>query len=271
MLKKLAIIAVAFTFAASWGMPLRARAQVLIPRSALLVQPKPAKLILATVTPSHAVVVAPDQPGAWEPIINRFDAYIDWDSVRTGGFSGTGVGESFRLQTDFLTAHVTNVFQYQRTNAAQSVLFGTLVIDENDDEDDCDDGFYWGPPPYIQGRYNSWGIGIEYNHTHPIYVSGQAYDLQGWGASVAKFANYNNSWSWYGSVGYLPSVSGSMANSTSSYNVWRYDVGAAFKPGWKLPLDLKVGFKSESWTGTGSSTGSSYHLNAPYLGLSAGF
>lgn len=136
MLKKLAIIAVAFSLAASWGMPLRARAQVLIPRSALLVQPKPAKLQLATVTPSRAVVVAPDQPGKWEPIINRFDAYIDWDSVHASGFSGTGVGEHFRFQTDFNIPHFTNVFEYERTNAAQSVLFGTLVIDENDDEDD---------------------------------------------------------------------------------------------------------------------------------------
>ena len=220
-------------------------------------------------TPAPIGMVAP------KLLINHFDAFANFDSVRTNGFSGTGTGESFRLTSQWNAYNggiarplFTNQFTFERTNAQQSVLFGTLIIDENDDEDDCDDFFYydWGP-------YNGpYGIGVGYSHYHPIYVYGTPYDMQGFGFSVSKFPNYSQPFSVYGGLTYSPSIFGNGANGvTGSYNVWKYDVGATVNPGWKIPVDFKIGYKWENWTGTGSTTGFSYRLNSPYLGASYQF
>src|SRR5579859_7506426 len=139
MLKKLAIIALAFSFA-SWGMPLEARAQVLIPRSAMLVQPK------------HPVVIAPTTPSRTVPLNWRFrlEANYGTDWTNTTGAQGTGSDWRMGLVVD--TPHLsigqfTNVLEFRRFNTQvrepiQSSILGTIYVDENDDYDECDDDFY---------------------------------------------------------------------------------------------------------------------------------
>ena len=201
---------------------------------------------------------------------NHFDVLANFDSVHTNGFSGTGTGESFRLTSQWLRNYggreqplFTNEFTFERTNASQSVLLGTIIYDENDDEDDCDDYFYynWGPN-------DSYGVGIGYEHYHPVYIYGTPYDMQGIGLSLIKFPEYTQPFSFYGELKYSPNISGNgNGGITGSYNVWKYDVGASVNPGWKIPVDFKVGYKYENWTGTGSTSGNSYRLSSPYLGL----
>ncbi len=247
--------------------------------------PETATAATNAATPTPAPPSTPVTPPSPTPVpigmvtpklfINHFDAFANFDSVHTNGFNGTGIGESFRLTTQWNTYEdgivrplFTNRFTFERTNAQQSVLLGNLIIDENDDEDDCDDFFYYDFGPYDE----PWGIGVGYEHYHPIYVYGTSYDMQGIGFSVSKFPNYSRPFSVYGDLSYAPSVSGNGSNgSTGSYNVWKYDVGAAVNPGWKMPIDLKIGYKWESWTGTGSTSGYSYRLNSPYIGLSHQF
>lgn len=222
------------------------------------------------------VVVQPETAALrYRPVNNVFRASADFDSVSGGGFSGSGTGESLRLVTYFNTNNfgspkpvLINRFTFQRTNASQSIILGTLVVDENDDEDDCEDDLDYPFGPY----YEPWGAGIGYSHYHPVYVWGDPPDMNGFGFGIDKFPNYQRPFSVYGSLWYYPSVSGNKNNFNYNYNAWKYEIGASINPmksdGTSLNYSIEFGFKGDSWSGTGNSAGNSYRLSSPYIGFS---
>jgi hypothetical protein len=263
MNNKLFLSAFIFAFVSCLGMPLKAGAQVLIPRSALAAPVKAGPVVIAHSEKDEGPEVR--RRPMW-----RLRLSTDYGPVQTNviGAQGRGAALSFAFTAQFPGRRFANTLSFTRYNTEIPVLqycptCGALLDQyENDDYDEYDDFFDW----LVGSRDCRWGLGASYIYYHPVYQQG-GYNMSGFGIGIDKFPSDRKFYSLYTHDYFYPNVSGRYNNQVSGgFQILRYDVGLSVHPDKSSGLSYQLGLKGENWVGKGQ-TGRFNELN-PYLGLS---
>ena len=264
MNKRFILTLVLFAIPSLLAMPLKAGAQVLIPRTALAVPIK-----------AHAVVIAHSEKDESaerrDRMMWRFRLSSNYGPVQTNtiGAQGRGAALAFGFTARLPGNRFANTLNFTRYNTEFPVLrycptCGGIYVaqDENDDYDEWDDDFDW----FFGSRNCRIALGISYAYYHPVYEYG-AYNMSGVGFGIDKFPSDRKYYSLYTHDYFYPNVSGSYNNQISGgFQILRYEVGLSVHPDKTSGLSYQLGLKGENWIGKGQN--SRYNEINPYLGLS---
>ncbi len=263
MNKRFLLTALAFFAIASLtGIPRKAGAQVLIPRTALL---SPAKALPVVIARSEKDESNEHRRNMW-----RLRLTSDYGPVQTNtiGAQGTGAALGFAFTAQFPGHRFANTLSFTRYNTEFPRLqfcpaCGGIFVaeDENDDYDEWDDAFDW----FFGSEDCRMGLGVSYAYYHPVYEFG-AYNMGGVGFGIDKFPSDRKYYSLYTHDYYYPNISGSYNNQVSGgFQILRFDVGLSVHPDKLSGLSYQLGLKGENWIGKGQN--SRYNEINPYLGL----
>ncbi len=110
------------------------------------------------------------------------------------------------------------------------------------------------------------GVGIGYFDYTPIHDGPADYNLTGLGIGIDRWPNYYVLRSYYGSVWYYPSMRNGSPNA-GTYAILRVDAGINFRFNPMQPLNLRVGFASDSWFARDANAADT-GFTGPYVALS---
>ena len=156
----------------------------------------------------------------WSGVTSQISGMYEFQASARVRFADT-------LHWERLSSHYTSAFTGQAT---------PFNFNEYDDEFDVELGRPQLPT----------GVGIGYYDYNPVYDFPRTYDLAGFGLGVDHWSNWYVPRSFYYSLWYYPSVSGSQP-SAGAYGIARVDLGLNVRQSLVSPWGFRVGVQDESW------------------------